>query len=294
MKHLPILRRHIKATLFAFVAIGLLFAMPACSDKKPEERQRITVTIEPLRFVVEYLAGENFEIHTITPVDANPETYQPTSKQIELLSQSAAYIRMGTLGFEYSQLRKMLSKSPHIFVVAASDGIAPLASCDKCYESPEGDPHTWTTPANMKHIATNICTALCVIDYKNKEKYEERLAQLQSHIDSIDTQIREKLDSIDKRTFLINHPSLAYFAQDYNLHQVAIHHEEEGQDSIDIAQEVEQYRQLDINKMFVQEQHNIKHAQEIAKALGIEVVKIEPLAYNWSEQMLHIARSLAQ
>ena len=289
MKKKQTFRYFLTGCMVLFLATSVLYGLVGCSDKDTEKRPHITVSIETLRFVVEYLAGNRFELNTLTPEGANPENYQLTTQQIKNLNHSIAYIRIGTLGFEHSQLRKMQSISPHLFIVSASDGVAPLAYCDQCCESPDGDPHTWTSPTNMKYIASNICDALSVLDKENKIGYEKRLTELQAHIDSLDTQIREKLQQVEHRSFLINHPSLAYFAHDYDLHQIPIDNNEHLSKEEIVAKTVEQCRKQQVKLVFIQTQHDGSIAQEVARLLDIPVVEIDPISYRWSEQLLHIA-----
>ena len=61
--------------------LGLLLAFTASSCKRPtatQGRMAVSVSIEPLRYVVEAIGGDKVEAHTIMPQGASPETYEPT------------------------------------------------------------------------------------------------------------------------------------------------------------------------------------------------------------------------
>ena len=72
----------------------------SCGPKKKVENNTILVSIEPLRYVTEYLVGGNFNVESITPREATPETYAPTVQQIKAIDECLAFVRVGSLGFE--------------------------------------------------------------------------------------------------------------------------------------------------------------------------------------------------
>ena len=58
-------------------------------------RSVITVTIEPLRYFTECIAGDKFDVETMVPKGGNPETYEPSARQMINLSNSVLYIKIG-------------------------------------------------------------------------------------------------------------------------------------------------------------------------------------------------------
>ena len=68
------------------------------SDKA--EKPLLTVTIEPQRYFLEQLAGEDYRINTLVPPGTSPETYEPSPSVMIDLGKSAIYFRVGDLGFE--------------------------------------------------------------------------------------------------------------------------------------------------------------------------------------------------
>ncbi len=92
---------------------------------------------------------------------------------------------------------------------------------------------------------------------------------------------------------MIFHPSLAYFARDYNLEQIPI--EEEGKEPspaymrqlIDIAREKE------ITTIFISSQFNNQSAVTIARQLNARVEEFNPSSPDWSNNMRSIAQKLA-
>jgi membrane protein YqaA with SNARE-associated domain len=69
-------------------------ASSAASSEKPQ----ITVSIEPLRYFTEQIAGNRYKVTTLVPGNSSPETYEPTAQQMMEVSESKLFIKMGNLG----------------------------------------------------------------------------------------------------------------------------------------------------------------------------------------------------
>ena len=52
----------------------LAFILAACEETK-REKPVVTVTIEPLRYFVEQIAGDRVSVTTLVPKGSSPETY---------------------------------------------------------------------------------------------------------------------------------------------------------------------------------------------------------------------------
>ena len=203
-------RHRLFRSAFLLAGIAFLLAMAGCKNGQPAERRLITVSIEPLRYITESIAGGQYEIATLTPEGVSPETYMPTPRQLAELSNSSAYLYLASLSFEQQNIGKITDACPHLCVENVSEGIAmkphehPGEAC--CEDG--NDPHIWTSPDNMKIIAVNVHKVLCLLDPEHKEDYSGRLLTFVQRMDSLDSALHKQLDSLQHRTFLINHPSL--------------------------------------------------------------------------------------
>ena len=52
------------------------------NNKSEGDKPVITVTIEPLRYFTEAIAGDNFNVISMVPKGSSPETYDPTPQQL--------------------------------------------------------------------------------------------------------------------------------------------------------------------------------------------------------------------
>lgn len=88
---------------FLFYLWACLCLLTGCkpsgrTDNKDTQRPVITVSIEPLRYITERIAGDGFRVETFVPKGSSPETYEPTPEQMMQLGQSLVYFTVGDLG----------------------------------------------------------------------------------------------------------------------------------------------------------------------------------------------------
>ena len=106
-----------------------------------------------------------------------------------------------------------------------------------------------------------------------------------------DKEIRCLLQEADS-TFLIYHPALSYFARDYDLKQISIEKDGKEPSPNQLKELIETCRKEKAHVIFVQQEFDKRNAQLIADELGVSVVSINPLSYDWNEEMLHVAKAL--
>lgn len=288
----------------------LLLLLAACrqgEEKRTEhsdDKPIITVSIEPLRYFTEAIAGDHFNVVSMVPKGSSPETYDPTPTQLMSLSQSTAYLRIGFIGFEQMWMDRLTDNAPHLQVFDTSHGIDLILQeglheepyADKPYHIHSGpEPHVWNSPANARIIAANVFKALCVLDHPHRDEYLTRYDSLCTVIDRTDSLCREILAQPEAdHAFMIYHPALSYFARDYDLLQLPIEAGGKEPSPAHLKELVELCKEEDIHVIFVQPEFDRRNAELIARQTGTRVADINPLAYDWEAEMLRTAKELAK
>lgn len=262
------------------VTAGTLFS---CSSAKNDNANKITVSIEPLRYLTEQIVGDRFEVVTMVPKGSSPETYEPTARQMADLSESILYIKVGELGFERTWMPRLTSNAPHITVVNSSEGITSHIG---------DDPHSWMSARNAIIMAHNIYEAVKRIDVKDSVFFSQRLDSLCSVIHATDKYIRQTTAQAQCKSFIIYHPALTYFASDYGLEQLAL--EEHGREpsAAELEQIISTARAKGVKTMFVQREFANRNVDIITNAIGARKVEINPLGYDWNKEMRRIAAEM--
>ena len=278
------------------IPILTLFICFACGNTaQKSEKAIITVTLEPLRYFTEAIAGENYQIVSMVPKGSSPESYDPTPQQLVNLSKSQAYFRIGHIGFEQAWMKKLEANCPDMKVYDTSKGIDLIRDKGHWHGDHfhEGgvEPHIWSSTQNALIIADNIYQALCELDSTHQADYKYRLDSLKQSIRQTDAETRRLLENADS-TFLIYHPALSYFARDYGLKQISIEEGGKEPSPAQLKKLIETCRNENVHTIFVQQEFDQRNAQLIAHELGIDIVSINPLSYDWTEEMLQTAKAL--
>lgn len=285
MKYLPV---------FIWI-LGLWGILTSCHTATHEE-PLISVTIEPQRYFVDRIAGGTFRVNCLTPSGQSPETYDPTPQQLAEVSQSQAYLRIGHIGFEQAWMKRLEEQNPHMHVFDLSAGIDLLENQEA--QEADGhshgatDPHVWTSFHGARVIAANVRDALSTLAPAHQALYQQHYDSLLVDITQTEAEVRHLLAPLQGTAFIIYHPALTYFAHEFGLTQLCIELDGKEPSPAQLATLIQTAREQQVQVVFIQQEFDQKNAELIAKETGCRLVRINPLAYDWKESMLQLAKAL--
>ena len=266
------------------------------SETKKSKNNIIFVSILPLKYFADKIVDSIFKVEVTVPPGVGPETYSPTPKQMMLLSEAKAYFSIGYLGFEQAFLENFQSTNPNLQVIVTSKNIDLIKEKEQHSDHShlQGvDPHIWSSPKTARILAQNIFNGILQIDSENDIIYRTNFTNLLSEIDRIDSIVTALLAETKMRKFIIFHPALGYFARDYGFEQLSIEFEGKVPSPKHLETVIETAKTEGIKSVLIQKEFDKENAEIIAKETGCKIIQIDPLAYNWPEQMIEIAKKLA-
>jgi zinc transport system substrate-binding protein len=298
-----------KAIILLFI---LVLALSGCKQEKATAPGKavVSVSISPQQYLIECIAGELVEVNVMVPPGASPATYEPTVTQMAGLTHSELYLMMGYLGFELSWMDKIRSVNPGMEVIDLSRGIMLIDGAqkgddpDRQYDSNRKgalhgnhvhsgtDPHIWMSARNMKKIATTSFEALLTLLPSEKEYLSYNYDRFMLELDTLDRAIGEMLSGEERKSFMIYHPSLGYFARDYGLEQLALELEGKTPSPAHMKRMSDLGKNKGVHTLFIQKEFDQHNASVLAREIGAQLVQIDPLDPEWNKQMLHIASQL--
>ncbi len=293
-----LLRGPLKILRPLFTSIFLLLA-PAHALCAPQ----VAVSIVPQRYFVEQIAGGLVHVTVMVPPGANPATYEPRPSQMRELSMAQAYFAIG-VPFERTWLKRFRAANPKMMVVDTVKDIRlyPISSNGRragmaSQEIP--DPHVWLAPALVLLQARNILNALVSLYPEHATVFRKRYRDFSSRLIGLDLSLMETLETGQKRkgrlrAFMVFHPSWGYFARAYGLKQVPIEQEGKEPRPSQLFGLIKRVKKLGIKVILVQPQFSQKAARIISEATGARIVKADPLAYRWDENLLEVAKTLRE
>lgn len=284
------MKRLLKTIAYLIVLGGSLLPM-GCKDPSTTTKPVLAVTIAPQKYLLERIVGDRYDIVTLLSASADPETYDPAVSSLMGLQKSRIFFRVGTLGFEQAALGKIAQTSPDLKIVNCSAGI-PLA--EGTHGGRDGyDPHVWTSVRNARVMARNMYDALVAASPADKDYFTHRYKRLDRELASIDSTMTVWLAPHRGEAFVIRHPSLTYFARDYGLDQLSLELDGKEPTPAQMKQRLDKVKQRDAQIFFIEKGHGTDATRGIASALDLPVTEISLLDYDWKENMLNVAKAIA-
>ena len=147
------------------------------------------------------------------------------------------------------------------------------------------DPHIWMSPKRVAAMVEAIRDALIAADEKNAETYKRNAEAYLQKLGEADKQLADVLAQAKVHSFIIMHPSMGYFADDYGLMQVSIEKEGKQATAEHLKTVIDYAKDNDIKVVFYQKEFDNNQAKTIAAEIGGEVMELEPLAPNYLENL---------
>ncbi len=276
-----------RKVLIALTTLAIL-SLLACRGGQVKDKSLIAVSIAPTEDLVNSLGGGAFEVVRLLPEGGQPESYEPTIKDLRALMQAKAYLYVGALGFEQATLPKIQEHNPNLLLQDLSSGQA-VHSCTS-----HNEPHYWTSFEGIKLMAKNTAMALSELQPKQKDIICQRLDSLTNLIDSLSLDAKQRLEQIETRSFVIYHPSLTYLAEELGLKQLVVENEGKEPSPYHLRSLLFQAKSEGVRVVFVQKEFNPNLSETIAEELGAKIVMIDPLSKDWRGQLALVVKALEE
>ncbi len=278
-------------------ALCWMLGVCACSGSAPE-RMSVAVTIPPLQNWAEQLAGGRVDVVCAVPDGGNPESYDlPPSAMVEL-SRCRLYFSCGHLGFERTWLETLAKNNPSLQVVDLSRGLPLLYGTHVHHHGEEEhlhhgadypDPHIWCSPRLARRMVESMYRALVEADSAGATVYEANYRRLDAELARVDSLLTAELAPLAGKAFAVYHPTLSYWAADYGLRQLALEPDGKSPTPQYLRTMVDSARRAGVEVVFVQREFDPRQAETFAREVGCRTMMINPLAYDWSDEIKRIA-----
>jgi len=297
----------------SYIALILVMLFSACSPQaKPvtleedAQKMQVTVSILPQKWFVDRIAGDLVITQNLVGSGDNPHTYEPTPGQMALLEKSDLYFTIG-IEFEEAWMPKLSNSNRSMKVIPSDTGVQRIVSehshadedGDEHAESEhaeEGtDPHIWYSPKRMAIMAENIGRELIKFDPQNKAVYEANLEKLLAEINQLESETASKLGSVQRKHFVILHPTLGYLAADYGLVQIAVESEGQEPGPEAMAHLIETAKNNGVKAIFYQKGNSIKIVESIAGQIGAsQLTEIDSMPEDWPKGLMQAVDGLVE
>ena len=290
------MNRKNKASILA-VAVGMLLLTVLVTNNVSfiagaQSKPTVAVTIAPQAGFVREVAGDLVNIVTMMPPGANHETFSPPPQDMEKLSVAALYLAMGLPPERAGLLPKLAEMNRDMRIVDVQMEVAKTYP-PRYFAPNDQDPHIWLSPKRAIAMVSLTAQELSRIDPSNSATYAANAERYIARIQAADQEIQASFKTLWNRMFIVYHPAFGYFAEEYNLTMVALEEEGKEADPRRFREVIDMAKEKGIKVIFYQEDIDGRQSRTFAEELGGQAEKVSPMATDYVENLLRMARTFA-
>ncbi len=202
--------------VITFISLSLVVFLHHTVFGEEGEKPRVVASTTQIADFARQIAGDHAVVTSILAPGADPHTYQPTPKDVQIVLDADLCLENG-LHLEGKSWMATLAKDANKPLVTATDGIELLSVEEGGENIP--DPHAWFSPKNAAVYVNNIVRGLSQIDPDHKMQYEARATLYLQQLRVLDSWIREQIARIpvERRILVTTHDAFNYFCREFRL-----------------------------------------------------------------------------
>ncbi|MDD2371158.1 MAG: zinc ABC transporter substrate-binding protein [Firmicutes bacterium] len=281
-------RKVVVGILVAFLGMLILTSCGETSDES-NNKLKVAVTIEVEKAFVEGVAGDLVDVVTLVPKGGSPETFEASPKEIEEFKDADIFFSM-ELPVENS---KNIPTDGDFKTIDLAEAVREKYE-DRYFAPGSRDHHIWLSPKRVVLMVEQIAMTLIEQDPANKEIYLKNKEDYIKKIENLDIEINTMLKDKTQKTFLIYHPALGYFADDYGLEMLPFEEEGKEADAKHIGELIDLAKIKNIKGIITTEEISSKQVDAFAEEIGGKVIVVEVLSKDYISAMENIADQIGR
>lgn len=202
-----------------FLLILGLFLLTGCSLFKSDDMDDIDIytTTYPVRYLIDYLYGNNSTIYSIYPNGVNFRDYELSDKKLNEYAKSSLFV-FNSLDIDRDYAVKMVNVNSNLKLIDVSMGMEYDNSIEEL----------WLNPYNYLMMAQNIKNGLIeyvtnpyLVSNKEKNGISDKYEVLQYEISKLDANYKSYLDNTKYNTIVTDSDALK-FLEKYGITVISL------------------------------------------------------------------------
>src|SRR5437667_226052 len=186
-------RSFIYILILALGLIGLVLLRRQTTANLDSSKPTSVTSFYPMYFFTSVIAGDKFNVINITPANAEPHDYEPTSGQFAQVENAKLLVLNGVVEPWANKVKNAL---------IAGNGIIK-----------DNDPHVWLNRVLAKKEVDNILAGFLKVDTQNKAYYIANAQKLKDQLDQLDKEFKSGLSACQKKDIVTSHEAFSYLAK---------------------------------------------------------------------------------
>lgn len=202
-----------------FLCILSVFLLTGCSIFKSDMMEDINIytTTYPIRYLINYLYGDNATIYSIYPNGVNFREYELSGKKLNEYAKSSLYV-FNSLDIDRDYAVKMVNVNSNLKLIDVSMGMEYDNSIEEL----------WLNPYNYLMMAQNIKNGLLeyitnpyLISNKEKNGISDKYEILQYELSKLDAKYKEVIENTKYKTIVTDSDALK-FLEKYGITVISL------------------------------------------------------------------------
>lgn len=217
-----------------YLLFAALFAViPSIPTAHADDaRLQIAVSTPLLADIVRNVAGDEVDVFSVMPENADPHTWEASPSDIVRAAEADSFISVGAHlepFVESGGWRRaiidggvpQLILAEHIELIAVDKVID---HGDHVHDLREGDPHFWLDPGKVIEALPAIAGHLSTIDPESAQLFDANATAYRTALMELDTELVESFSTIpvERRVLVVFHDAYTYFAARYGFEIIGV------------------------------------------------------------------------
>jgi ABC-type Zn uptake system ZnuABC Zn-binding protein ZnuA len=242
------------------------------------------VSIPPLAAIVQDIGGDRVETTALVPPGTDPHHFELTPGDARALQAARVVFLIGG-HFDRWALGSLSEEDLAAEIVEFRS----IFTDSLLMVGDEFNPHFWLDPLFARKMGREVRDVLCRLDPGGCRLYHRRYdlpdssagpeGDFTSAIDSLDAEIRRRLEATDFRRYVGFHPAWTYFARRYGIEEAGILETAHGHEpsARHIAGIVAMIKAEGVDYVVAEEFSNPTLAEGVASETGARVLLLNPV-----------------
>ena len=211
--------------LVAVIIVATITGLYITNNTKTSSNSTLKVlaTFYPLYDFAQNVGGDKVNVSLLVPETVDVHEFEPTPSSIEAVASANVLIYNGA-GLE-PWIGNVVSAAdnPNLIQVDSSNGIQLLPVPAAFQEDNRTlDPHVWLDPIDAKQEVNNILQGLIKADPTDSQYFTQNANAYNAQLDNLNSLAINATTNTSTKVFVTFHEAFAYFANQYNVTQLAI------------------------------------------------------------------------
>jgi len=271
----------IVAVLASIIILGTILALYFSNSTTPSTSSKLKViaTFYPLYDFAQNVGGNKTDVSILVPETVDVHDFEPTPSSIAAVSSADVLIYNGAGLEPWIQDAINAAGNTKLIRVDTSQGINLVPVPSQFQRGNQTiDPHIWLDPLNAKQQVNNILQGLIMADPADSQYFTQNAQSYNAKLDNLNSLAINATSDTATKYFVTFHEAFAYFANQYNVTQLAISGPfEEEPTPTDIQSVISAINQYHLRYVGYESLENQAISQSISSQTNATLINMNPI-----------------